>query len=132
MGLTVKRRGKMKYYKAKAYKVTDKGQEDFLGNVIVEKHQALPIIGEEKITDAVSEFSYAVLTKDENEALSGQRPEYITKAGFDIGIFKSDINNQNIATIDQVMEYHELYPITPVSEEQSNLNSGLNTKLGQK
>ena len=51
MGLTVKRRGKLKYYKAKAYKVTDKGQEDFLGNVIVEKHQALPIIGEENITD---------------------------------------------------------------------------------
>lgn len=122
----------MKYYRVKAYKVTENTTTDFLGDIIVEKHQTLPIIGETKVEDAVSKFQYALLAKDEGETLLGQRPEYMEKAGFDIGIFRSDINDHNIATIDQVMEYHEIYPVSPVSEEQSSLNFELNTKLERK
>ncbi len=121
----------MRYYKAKAYKVTKDKKESFLGNIIVKTRPTLPIIGEEKVEDAISKFQYALLEKDENETLLGQRPEYLEKAGFDIGIFKSDINNQNLANIDQVMEYQELYPVSPVSEEQSSLKFEINTKLRQ-
>lgn len=121
----------MRYYKAKAYKVNKDKKESFLGNIIVKTRPTLPIIGEEKVEDAISKFQYALLEKDENETLLGQRPEYLEKAGFDIGIFKSDINNQNLANIDQVMEYQELYPVSPVSEEQSSLKFEINTKLRQ-
>lgn len=122
----------MKYYEVKAYKVEENGKAKFIGDVIVEKHQTLPIIGEPKIEDAISKFQYALLTKNKDEVLMGQRPENMEKAGFDIGVFINDINDQKIATIDQIMNHQETFPVSRVSEEQSSLNFALNMKLGNR
>lgn len=120
--LTVKRRGKVKCYCVKTYIIEKEKEPTFLGHAIVGTQQTLPIIKEKKVVDIISGFSYALLEKDKRENLIGLREEYIEQVGFDIGILKEDIKKENLATIDRIMEYQELYPLSPVSEKQDSLN----------
>lgn len=120
----------MKYYKAKAYKVNGSTAE-YIADVVVEKGVTLPVIGPDIVKDTVSKFPYALLEQDKSGKISGQRQDNIAKAGYDIGIYKSDILEANIATPEQIIEYNEEYPVSSISEEQDALKFELTNTLGQ-
>ena len=120
----------MKYYKAKAYKV-DQGTAKYIADVVVKEEFALPVIGKPTIKDVASNFQYALLDEDRTGKISGERPDNIAQAGYDIGIYRSDISESNIATPEQIVQYNEVYPISPISEEQDALKFKLTTTLGK-
>ncbi|HIT23793.1 MAG TPA: hypothetical protein IAD45_05190, partial [Candidatus Faecimonas intestinavium] len=95
------------------------------------KGLTLPIIGPDIVKDTVSKFPYALLEQDKSGKISGQRQDNIAQAGYDIGIYKSDILEANIATPEQIIEYNEEYPISSISEEQDALKFELTNTLGQ-
>lgn len=120
----------MKYYNTKAYAVEKSGQTKYIADIIVEEGKAIPLIGNKEVTDTASKFSYAILEETKEGEISGQRKDIIDQAGFDIGVYKNDLTPSNYATPEQIVTYHELFPVSKISDKQDELKFEL--KLSQK
>lgn len=119
----------MNFYRVEAFAITDTGKKEFVGNVVVEKHISIPALGKNEVKDSASNFSYALLEEDAKENTIGQRKDIIDQAGFDIGVYKADLNKQNIATVDQVIEYGTIFPLAKICDKQEEINFALNNNL---
>ena len=119
----------MKYYKAEAYAITKVGKSEYLGNVVIEKSVSIPMLGLTGIKDAASQFQYALLEDNEQGNTIGQRADIIEQAGFDIGIYKNDINKRNIATADEVVDYGVIFPLAKISDKQDELKFALDSNI---
>lgn len=116
----------MKFYRVEAFTITDTGKKEFIGKVVVEKPVSIPVLGSNEVKDTASNFSYALLEKDEKENTIGQRKDIVEQAGFDIGVYKADLNKENIATADQVVEYGTIFPLAKIYDKQEEINFALN------
>lgn len=111
----------MKFYRTKAYRISDKGKAEFIGDVVVEKAMSIPILGTSEVKDTASKFPYALLERDEKENIIGPRENLIKQAGFDIGIYTLDLTEENMVGPDKVVEYNEIFPIAKISALQDEL-----------
>lgn len=106
-------------YNLRIYRIDKENRKKFLGYGVVNK----TLFGH--CYDSVSNFLYTELTEEDGKILGG-RPEIMSACGMDIGIFKKDIVKKNQATQNQIEDYVELFPLTPIYEMQDLINMDLN------
>lgn len=103
------------FYRVNVYNMKKDKHVGFIGTSIVEKN----FFG--KIIDTASAYEYAPVSADRDGHLLGLRENVLDQAGEDLIIFKQDLNDNHIATAEQVIDYQDTFPVTTISEKQNTI-----------